>query len=181
MSRKIRIALALTLAGALLIAAPTVALAGSPLLSGYGGPGAGEQAIIGSPLLNGPHGGAGSGGSSGSGGSLGGPSSGSGAANGSAGGAGSSQAATGGSGSDSGSTSSNSVTGAKGSASGASRSSGALAKRADAYVYPRSLALASSDSSVIGISSGDVLLLIGIIATLALVGVFTVRLARLQP
>ena len=42
------------------------ALAGGPLLSGYGGPGAGAQSIIGGTLLNGPKGGAG-GGSSGSG------------------------------------------------------------------------------------------------------------------
>jgi hypothetical protein len=34
---------------------------------------------------------------------------------------------------------------------------------------------------VIGISSGDVLPLIGIVATLALVAVLTVRFARLQP
>jgi hypothetical protein len=38
-----------------------VALAGGPLLSGYGGPGAGAQAIIGGTLLNGPGGGSGGG------------------------------------------------------------------------------------------------------------------------
>jgi hypothetical protein len=42
--------------------APTSALAGGPLLSGYGSPGAGSQSIIGATLLNGPRGG-GSGGS----------------------------------------------------------------------------------------------------------------------
>jgi hypothetical protein len=46
--------------------APTAALAG-PLLSGYGGPGVGNQAILGSALLNGPSGG-GSGGEASAGG-----------------------------------------------------------------------------------------------------------------
>ena len=48
---------------------PASALAGGPLLSGYGGPGAGAQAIVGATLLNGP--GGGSGGSSSSSGSTG--------------------------------------------------------------------------------------------------------------
>ncbi len=43
--------------------APGSALAG-PLLSGYGGPGDGEQVILGSHLINGPGGGRGGGGSS---------------------------------------------------------------------------------------------------------------------
>ncbi len=46
---------------------PAAALAGAPLLSGYGGPGAGAQAILGATLLNGP--GSGSSGSGSSGGS----------------------------------------------------------------------------------------------------------------
>jgi hypothetical protein len=50
-------------------ASPGVAAASS-LLSGYGGPGQGSQAILGSTLVNGPRGGGGSGGSSGSTGSL---------------------------------------------------------------------------------------------------------------
>jgi hypothetical protein len=44
---------------------PAQAVAGSSLLSGYGGPGQGSQAILGSTLLNGPKG-AGAGGGSGS-------------------------------------------------------------------------------------------------------------------
>jgi len=44
------------------VACPTGALA-SPLLSGYGGPGQGSQAILGAALLNGPSGGGGSSGS----------------------------------------------------------------------------------------------------------------------
>ena len=66
MNRNIRIASALALAGFLAALAPLAAYAGSPLLSGYGGPGAGEQAIVGSTLIGGPRGGAGSGGSLGS-------------------------------------------------------------------------------------------------------------------
>lgn len=50
---------------AAVLALPGSALASS-LLSGYGGPGQGNQAILGSALLNGPKGGGGSGGSSGS-------------------------------------------------------------------------------------------------------------------
>ncbi|HWX75639.1 MAG TPA: hypothetical protein VNZ05_10050 [Solirubrobacteraceae bacterium] len=46
---------------ALLAATPLAAHAG-PLLSGYGGPGQGNQAILGSTLLGGPGGGSGSGG-----------------------------------------------------------------------------------------------------------------------
>ena len=46
----------------LAMALPSAAVAG-PLLSGYGGPGQGSQAILGSTLLNGPSGGGGSSGS----------------------------------------------------------------------------------------------------------------------
>src|SRR5580692_5124645 len=50
------------LASLALFAIPApAALAGGPLLSGYGGPGAGAQAIIGGTLLNGPKGGSGGG------------------------------------------------------------------------------------------------------------------------
>jgi hypothetical protein len=61
------VGLSLTAALALALAAPLAAQAG-PLLSGYGGPGQGNQAILGSTLIGGPGGGSGgSGGSSGSG------------------------------------------------------------------------------------------------------------------
>jgi hypothetical protein len=63
--RRNRITLgALALLALVAIPAPA-ALAGGPLLSGYGGPGAGAQAIIGGTLLNGPKGGSGSGSSGG--------------------------------------------------------------------------------------------------------------------
>jgi hypothetical protein len=57
-------ALALVAALAVSAAAPLVAHAG-PLLSGYGGPGQGNQAILGSTLLGGPGGGASGGGGAG--------------------------------------------------------------------------------------------------------------------
>ena len=63
------VSVALALASALL---PTAAL-GSPLLSGYGGPGTGNQALLGSTLLNGPAGGGGSGGGGASEGGAGSP------------------------------------------------------------------------------------------------------------
>jgi hypothetical protein len=59
--------------------APAPALAAAPLLSGYGGPGAGAQTIVGAALLNGP--------GSGSGGPGGGPSGGGSSRSGSTGGA----------------------------------------------------------------------------------------------
>jgi hypothetical protein len=49
--------------------APTASLAG-PLLSGYGGPGVGNQAILGSALLNGPSSGGGAGGEGSAGGAT---------------------------------------------------------------------------------------------------------------
>lgn len=52
---------------AVCLAAPAGAAA-SPLLSGYGGPGAGSQVILGSALVNGPRGGGGGGGGSANGG-----------------------------------------------------------------------------------------------------------------
>jgi hypothetical protein len=61
-----RALLALFICAALTTIAPTAATAGS-LLSGYGGPGAGSQAILGSGLING----SGRGGSGGAGGSSG--------------------------------------------------------------------------------------------------------------
>lgn len=173
MNRNIRIALALALAGFLAAVAPLAAYAGSPLLSGYGGPGAGEQAIVGSTLIGGPRGGAGSGGSLGSssggagGGGLAGSSSGSGATS---AGTGGTQAAGGGSSSKI----------ATGSTRQAERST-SRAGRAQGYVYPSVLASTAGDSSVIGISAGDVFPLVAILATLVLIGVLTVRFSRLQP
>src|SRR5450755_4896336 len=64
------ISLILTLLAGLMTVAPSSVFAG-PLLGGYGGPGAGNQAILGSALLNGPPGGGGTGaGSTGAAGSA---------------------------------------------------------------------------------------------------------------
>jgi hypothetical protein len=180
MTRKIWISSALALATAMLVLAPTTAFAGSPLLSGYGGPGAGEQAILGSTLVGGSAGG-GAGGSSGSGSgsvslsgsagvstsSAGGVSStGSGSARGSGVGA-----ANVGSGSG--------ETTSKGGTSRGGRSTG-VGGAASAYVNSTSQGSLASASPLTGISSGDLLLLVGILATLGLVAVLTLRLSRLQ-
>lgn len=178
MNRNIRIASALALTGFLSASAPLPASAGTPLLSGYGGPGAGEQAIVGSTLLGGGRGGGSSGGPTSSGGSgsaslgsSGGTSS-SGSTSGSSGAGGSRSG-----GSSAGSSATKRAVG-KGSAE-AGRSRGAGAGAVGAYVYPKSPA--SSDSRLIGISSGDVLPAVGIVLALTLVGVFTLRFVRLQP
>jgi hypothetical protein len=169
----------LALAGFMSVMAPLTAYAGGPLLSGYGPPGAGEQAIVGSTLLGGPRGGAGSGGSSGSG------SGGGGAVT------GSSSVGTGVSAGRTGATpssASGSVSPRAPRSSSAHRSRGSRSKRtrdsqvgrAPAFVYPSVSPSAQGDSSVIWISSGDVFPLIAIVVALALVGVLTLRLSRLQ-
>jgi hypothetical protein len=178
MNCKIRIAAALALTGLLTAATPLTAFAGSPLLSGYGGPGAGEQSIVGSTLLNAPHGGGGSGGSPGTGGSAG-TSNGPGAST--SGGTtsnGQGVGLTGAAGSAGSSTSTDA--GNAGRASRSGPSSGTQVNRANAYVYPSSLSSTPADTPALGISSGDVFPLIGMIATLALIGAITLRLARLQ-
>ena len=67
MKRQRTIVSTLALLAGICAAAPAAALAGPPLLSGYGGPGAGAQTIVGAALVNGP-----GGGSSGGSGRLGG-------------------------------------------------------------------------------------------------------------
>jgi hypothetical protein len=177
MNRKIRITSALALAGFLSASAPMAASAGSPLLSGYGGPGSGEQAIVGSTFLGGPHGGAGSGGSSGSAGSGGAGLSGSGGTL--SGGGNSTPTGAGGGRAGSGGSSS----ARRGAGSGGASQAGAQAGRAgmSAFAYPSSLRSASAGSPALGISGGDIVLSAGIIAMLALVGTLTIRLGRLQP
>ena len=169
MNHKIWIASAVGWVGLLCALAPAGAYAGSPLLSGYGGPGAGEQAIVGSTLLGGPRGGAG--GSSGSGGAAHGLAGSSGAVSGSA--AAGTVKRTGGT----------SVSGVRSRHSRRHTKTGAsgLPARARAYTYPSTPASAQGDSSAIGLSSGDLLALIAIAATIGLIGVVTMRLSRLQP
>ncbi len=192
MNRKSRIVVVLVAFGLVPAAASPVALAGSPLLSGYGGPGTGEQAVIGSTLIGGG-GGSGSSGSAGSGGS-------SSANSTTAGGAGSTvpgttSAVTGGSSAGGGgSRASSKGSGAGEGASGAkhaggSHTGGSAAIRGTtggrgiqvhAFVYPTALRSASVDSPALGISGSDLLLLLAAIATLALVAAATLRLSRLQ-
>ena len=163
MNRKIRIAPALALAGALFASVPAVASPVGPLLSGYGAPGAGEQAIIGSALLNGPRGGTGSGGSPSSGGSSG-----------TSGGGSSEALSTGGSSASAG------AAGRGRHVSRAGRGGGPQGASPGAYLYSSSPRSSSVDSPVLGFSGGDLMLLAGIIATLTLVGTLTIRLTRVQ-
>lgn len=187
MTRKIWISSALALAAAMLVLAPTKAFAGSPLLSGYGGPGAGEQAVIGSTLVGGSGGGGGAGGSSGSGGSGGTSLSGSAGAS-TSGTVGTSSTGSGSAG-GSGVGAANARSGSHGTAAkgGATprapqrgRSTGAGGGSASAYVYATSQGPVASASALTGISGGDVLLLVGTLATLGLVAILTLRLSRLQ-
>jgi len=187
MNRKSRIVVVLVAFGLVPAAAPSVALAGSPLLSGYGGPGTGEQAVIGSTLIGGG-GGSGSSGSAGSGGSSSANSTTAGGGTGSTA-PGTTSAVTGGSsaGGGSGGAPGKGASGgatraggphAGGSASGAP--AGTKGVQIRAFVYPTALRSASVESPVLGISGSDLLLFLAAIATLALVAAATLRLSRLQ-
>jgi hypothetical protein len=158
----------LGLAAVLWTAAP--ASAGS-LLSGYGGPGQGNQAILGAALLNGPHGG-GRGGS----GAGGGPSGGAGAGQ-----TGSPVTSKGARGPT---TSTGSASGRGGRGEGGARSHGpngsASAGGAPTYPPPSSnAALASADSNTLGLSGADLLFVLLAVGVLALTGTLTMRLTRI--
>jgi hypothetical protein len=178
MSRKSRTAAIFALTGILSACTSVVAFAGGPLLSGYGGPGAGEQAVIGSTLLGGPGAGAGSGrpggpqaSGSGGGSAIEGASSG-----GSSGAAGSGPSRTGTSPSGKGRT--KNVQGATRGLSRRDLASGGESTRA--YAYKPTLASQKDDASVIEIPQGDVLPLAGLILALGVVATLTVRISRLQ-
>jgi hypothetical protein len=156
--------------------APGVALAGGPLLSGYGGPGAGAQAIIGATLLSGP------GGSSGGGSSSDGPTGASSAS-------GSSHATTpsptvsaasGGGGSGKTAHTRSTVAGAKrahgGLPAAGAASSGAYSNALQAKAY----STASAGAGAPWFSGGDLLALVLAAGALALTAVATVRLAGSQ-
>jgi hypothetical protein len=183
-SRALAPTLALLLGPAVLL--PPTALAGGPLLSGYGPPGAGAQSIIGATLLNGPGpgGGAGGGSSGGSAGGAGGGSQGGGSggglsssSNGAAPSAGTHSAGGGGS---------RGGTGGHGvdahPANGAGRSGGRSGTSAGrSGTYPSSSPFGASTAAAIGTApwfSGDDLLALALAAgALALIAVTTVRLA----
>lgn len=189
MSRKNRIVVAfvsLGLAPAVPAVASPAAFAGSPLLSGYGGPGAGEQAVIGSTLIGGSGGGAGSGGSGSASNGAASVGGGSGSTA-----SGSSSTTTGGSpagGSAGVGTAGKGVSSSAAGRTGGSHAAGSVSARGGAssagatrpFVYPTELRSASVDSPELGISGSDLLLFGATIATLALVGVATLRLSRLQ-
>jgi hypothetical protein len=151
--------LILTLLAVLMACAPSCALAGS-LLSGYGGPGEGNQAILGSALLGGPGGGSGSSstGATGTGAQL-----------------GRGHAAS------TGSTGQGSTT--HGAAGGASGSRGGEASGGTARAYPVSSRDSSSQptsgaSEALGVSGEDLGYVLLALGALALTGVLTRRLAR---
>ena len=162
---------------ALLCVSAAPAAASSTLLSGYGGPGQGNQAIIGSALVGGGHsGGSGRGGSGGAGGA------------GSAGGSGSSSSASG--------LSPSSIalapaTGAARTGSGApSRRSASAGKPASprkptaktgpapAHPLAAPVASRSAGSGALGLSGADVGYIVLASGLLALTALLTVRLSR---
>jgi hypothetical protein len=136
---------------------PAAAPAASPLLSGYGGPGQGTQAILGSTLLNGPS--SGGGGSTGSGVALAeGPASSAGR-----GGAGSSSAARGG----------------KGARHGSPSASRGAAASGGGYRSPAALTRASAGGSgVLGLSDSAFLVALLVLAALMFTGLLTRGLAK---
>ncbi|MGO9488301.1 MAG: hypothetical protein ACLQBB_04640 [Solirubrobacteraceae bacterium] len=156
---------------ALPFAVPAAAGASSTLLSGYGGPGEGNQAILGSTLIGGAGGSAGGGSSGGGQGGSGGPT---GAGPQAAGGA-----------------SSVGATGVAGAGGGASRSSGGRSGGAKASpqhasgvpspAYRSGVLLATSQSAgspALGLTGGDVVYIILGLGALVATAVITSRLAR---
>jgi hypothetical protein len=145
-------------------AAAPAAAAVNPLLSGYGGPGEGNQAILGSTLVGGSSTGAGPGEGGGAGG-PGGPAGGAGALSGSGGAGGGARR----------------VPGARGHrgrgprSAGRASDGGSAATRGGGPVV--SLADASS-SQTLGLSSEDVVYILVALGALAVTGVLTGRLAR---
>lgn len=151
------------LTGVLSAAAPAVASAGS-LLSGYGGPGQGNQAILGAALLDGPPGGGG--GSAG-----GGPAGGNGPRAGGLGGA----ARAGRSGSARGSRPS---TGRK-HAKGASDAAGSQPSAARSELLTRPAADAgAAPAQTLGLTGDDLLYMLLVLGALGFTGAVTRQLAR---
>jgi hypothetical protein len=154
---------------------PASALAGGPLLSGYGGPGAGAQSILGATLLNGPGGGAGSG----SGSSGGSPSAGSARTNGTT-----STSTASGSGS---AADAHPNRAANGSTLPAGARAGTSASTSHTYLnsasnsFPARPSPAAYESAgTAWFSSADLLLVVLVAGALALIALLTLRLARTQ-
>jgi hypothetical protein len=178
------------LVGIYALIGPSGALASGPLLSGYGGPGAGSQAIIGAALLNGPSGGSGS--SSSGGGSVG--SSGSGSAGSSGGASGAATTAGGGSthagattngggsarGANTGSSGRGNHPAGGGSGQAAGGGTGSAGVQRTSVRAGTSIA-ASIDGGASWFSGADLLSLLLAAGALVLTAVATVRLARHHP
>lgn len=171
MDRIVRFAVLLPVTIALGTALTDSASAQSPLLSGYGGPGAGEQVIIGAAFLKVPRGG----GDSGQAGGSSRPRT-----------VGRSEAGTAGSGSTLPASEQGRAQGTQspnpnrvGHSSSNGRSN-ARTGRAGPFTYPGSLRSTTGDSGVLGFSGLDLLLVTLVLGALGLVGAFTRRLARLQ-
>lgn len=164
--------------------APSDAALASSLLSGYGGPGQGNQAILGSALLNRPGGGSGGGGS-GSSGSGSGEESGS-LASGADSSTSSSEAASSGARS-----STRSGAGRKTSSSAADAGRGSQTPRsAAASASPPSIAdvyaaaergRPAPSTPAFGLSGADLLLIVLALGMLALIGLLSRRLTRVGP
>jgi hypothetical protein len=172
--RRHRIIISTTVLLALSGAAAPAAL-GDPLLSGYGSPGEGSQALIGAALVNGPRGGGGGG----SGGGGRGASSGEGAVNlaASSASSGSPAATRGGSASKSGSARGSGVAGSSGS--GASGARTQRAGRSDFASYPRSERVVGAQTSFVsGVSGSDLLYVLIALGCLLLTAFATLRLAK---
>jgi hypothetical protein len=151
-------------------ASASASAAANPLLSGYGGPGQGSQAILGSALVNGPRGGGGgSGGATGSaalarhsGGGVGGAAAGV-TRNGASAAAARAQ----------GNAPPRSASGAGGQAD---RQPSAVA----VDLYPASERAGNAEGAL-GLSADDLLYIVLALGSLAFAGVFTRRLARARP
>jgi hypothetical protein len=168
-SRSVRVGCLAAAWLALLAAAPAAALAG-PLLSGYGGPGQGNQAILGSTLLGGP-----GGGSNGSGG----PTSASGesaAASAAALAAGSSSAAGSAGGSGRPASSGHARNGALTSASSRAAQAAALKPVSYPAVEPT-----AASTPTLGLSGTDVFYIVLAALALAFTGVMTRHILRTGP
>ena len=152
---------------------PSTALANS-LLSGYGGPGQGNQAMLGSALLNAPKGGGGSS-SSDSGGSSGSSSR---DASGQSGEVAAPQGSQASGASRQGARERSSAA-ARSSAEPAARGATERASQGASVIYPAaSSEVTSGGSRALGLSGADFVYIILALGVLALVGFLTLRLAR---
>jgi hypothetical protein len=147
---------------------------GDPLLSGYGSPGEGSQAMIGATLVNGPRGGGGSGSNGG-----GGASTGEGAVNlaAPAASSGTSAATRGAKGSKSGSARGSGAAGSNGS--GASGARTQSTSRTGFASYPRSERVVGAQTSFVsGVSGSDLVYALVALGCLLLTAFATMRLAK---